>query len=160
MTKEQINEEVVLEDVTTEEVEDVNTDSETVESEEESTDEVAELKKRNAILARQLKKAKKPKEEATSTEALSREEAKLYAKGLSDSEVDRVIKISKIDEITLSEAFKSDDYQIWKEKNDREEKRNSAQLGTSKGSRTRVKKTLSTPGLSPEERKQLWKDNQ
>lgn len=131
-----------------------------------STDEVAELKKRHAIemrkLRKELKKTEQNEEKDTAPESLSREEAKLYARGLEDDEVDRVIRIAKLDDISLTEAYESEEFKLFKEKKEREAKRREAQLGAGKGasSQGRNKKDFSTPGLSAEEHKKLWQSSQ
>lgn len=160
--------ETIQEDELVEEtVEDVVSEDETEEETEEespgSDDEVAELKKRNAILQRKLKKATKPneepKKETQTAESLSREEAKLYAKGLEDDEVDRVIKIAKLDGVSLTEAYQSEDFKLYKEKKDREAKRAAAQLGAARGGSANAgqSKDFNTPGLTEDDHKKLWK---
>lgn len=143
------------------ELEEDNSTEESEPQEGDSTEEIAELKKKHAIEMRKLRKELKKtetKEKDTAPQSLTREEAKLYARGLEDDEVDRVIRIAKLDGISLTEAYNSDDFKSYKEKKERQAKREAAQLGAGKGASSNAgqKKSLNTPGLTAEEHKKLW----
>lgn len=157
-------------------------DEETQEENQEATEDVdeesrAEVEKYKKIAEDQkvraekaeskLKKSKSSvetetpkKETSTQTEgdSLSRDEAKLYARGLTDEQVDKVAQIAKMEDITLDEASKSDYYTIWNDKQEKEQKQEKAQMRASRGGKAEVKKTFDTPGLSQEEHKALWKE--
>jgi len=165
----------VGDDVTTEEVE---TSAET-EATEETSDEVekakqiAEDQKRRAEKAEQKLKDLKAqleekKEEPQKTEGqeesndskdqLTKEEAILYARGLSEEEVDKVKSIAKIEGESPLIAAESDYFKLWKEKTDKEKETQETQLGASRGSaKVQPKKDFNSPGLAPDEHKELWK---
>lgn len=84
--------------------------------------------------------------------------AKLYAKGLDDGQVAQLTKIAGLEGITREEALNSELYTTWNTLRENKIKEEKAQLGASKGSRVSVKKTLSSPGLSPEEHKALYRE--
>jgi|AntDeeMinimDraft_6_1070357.scaffolds.fasta_scaffold00931_6 hypothetical protein len=87
---------------------------------------------------------------------LTKDEAKLYARGLSDEEIDKADKIAQVEGISLMEAVDNDIFVTWKEKNDKEEKDQQASIGASKGSGSQKKgKNVSDSGLSTEEHKAL-----
>lgn len=94
-----------------------------------------------------------------SPQGLSREEAILFAKGLTPEEVDQAEKIAKLEGVSLTEAINNDLFTLWKEKKDAEDKAKKAQLGASNGSPTsRKKKDISSSGLSKDEHKALWRE--
>ena len=73
-------------------------------------------------------------------------------------ELERVKKIAALDGVSLREAMQSEDFKFWKQARTEEQKREAASMEASKGSGTRgKKKTLHTPGLTPEEHKALWR---
>ena len=89
---------------------------------------------------------------------LSREEAILFAKGLSEEEINKASKIAQIEGISLTEAIDNDIFVSWKKSNEEKVRSEKAQLGTSKGSpRTPDKKDFGTPGLSAEDHKELFR---
>lgn len=121
--------------------------------------EKAEAKLKEKTPAAEQKTINKPQqEEQKAPEGLSRDEAKLYAKGLDDAQVDKIKQIAKIENISLSEAATSDFFSIWDEKRKAEERAEKAQLSASKGSKAVVKKDVNTPGLSRDEHMALWKE--
>lgn len=89
---------------------------------------------------------------------LSRDEAILIAQGLSVEELDKAKKIADLEGIALLDVPKNDLFTTWKEKRDKEAKTQAAQLGASRGSKGSVKKSFTTPGLSDEDHKALFKD--
>lgn len=127
---------------------------------------IAELEDKNRKLYARLKREEKRSDGETTEkpkakkeekpEALSRDEAKLYARGLEDEEVEKIKKIAFIEEITLDEAYKSDLFTTWKRNKEKEIELQKAALGASKGSKAVVKKSIDAPGLSDEEHKKLW----
>ena len=139
-------------------------------SAENSSDEKdAEIAKLRAIAKKRteqldkLKQALNNEEEVKEEEkpqptGLSRDEAILFAKGLSEEEVEKASKIAEFEGINLTEAVDSDIFTIWKEKKDKEAKSEKAQLGASNGSpKVEKQKDFTSKELTPEEHKELWK---
>lgn len=92
------------------------------------------------------------------TNAATKEEAYLYAKGLDFDEVEYAHKIASLEEIPLTTVLENDLFKGWKDKREKEKKSELAQLGSSRGSgKTGPKKDLNTPGLSDEDHKALYK---
>jgi len=90
--------------------------------------------------------------------ALSRDEAKLIAKGFSDDEIEHAKKVAALQGVTLSEAVNDDLFKGWKDRKDKELKQREAQLGTARGGRSSSKKTLATKGLSAEDHRELTRE--
>jgi len=168
--KEVAVEEVAVEDFDLEDFDEFEEEEE-VEEEEQKEEKVVKtpetLEAKEARLKRQLKVTRKQlgiveepvkKEKSNSQDTLSREEAKLYAKGLTDDQVDKVAQIAKIEGITLDEAVNSDYYTVWTAKQEKEVKQEKSQLRASRGGKVVVKKTLDTPGLTDAEHKALWNE--
>jgi hypothetical protein len=89
---------------------------------------------------------------------LSREEGILFSKGFEDDEVEYAQKVAMLQGVKLTEAVKDPLFTTWKSNKDAETKKQQAQLGTSKGARTTVKKSIDSPGLSEEEHKAMFKE--
>jgi|GEM_PF-3338219 len=88
---------------------------------------------------------------------LSRDEAILFAKGLTEEEVEKASKIAQIEGMTLTEATQSDFFTAWRDSNEKKVKSEKASLGTSKGSpQFKEKKDLDSTGLSRDEHKALF----
>jgi hypothetical protein len=161
--------------------EDTTTSQTTVEGEEESAGanleaENADLKTKNAQLFERLQKAKglvkqpdgtwakpavtapAPKPAETAPTGLTREEGILFSKGFDEAEVEHAQKVATLQGVKLTEAIKDPLFTTWKSNKDADVKKQQAQLGTSKGARTTVKKSLDTPGLSDEDHKELFKE--
>lgn len=91
-------------------------------------------------------------------DALSREEAILFAKGHSEEEVEFAHKVSQLEGISLREATENDIFTTWKSKKEQEDKQQEAQLGASRGSGGQKKaKKPSDPGLTREEHRKIWR---
>lgn len=153
------NEEAVTPEEITEELEVEETEAEEVTSEEqEKIDWKARALKAEATILKQKAKAKEkeetPKEQSSS---LTREEAILFAKGLSDEEVEKAKKVAALEDISLTEAVNNDIFVSWKKAQEARRKAEEASLGASKGSaRTKPQKDFKTSGLTEEEHRQLW----
>ena len=65
--------------------------------------------------------------------------------------------MAALEGIKVTEAVNNPLFKTWKASNDEATKKQQAQLGTSKGARSTVKKTFDTPGLSDEDHKELFK---
>lgn len=156
---------------TSSEIEPANESSEEI----EKARKIAEDQKRRAEKAEQkLKELKaqledsktEPQEEAEEQktakpvgDSLTKEEAILYARGLSEEEVEKVKHIAKLEGESPLVAAESDYFKSWKEKQDRQKETQETQLGASRGSvKSKPKKDISSPGLTPEEHKALWKE--
>lgn len=90
--------------------------------------------------------------------SLSRDEAILFSKGLSEDEVEHAKKVSAVQGIKLTEAIVDPLYTAWKEQKNKDARAQAAQLPASKGARATVKKSFNTPGLSDEDHKALFNE--
>lgn len=122
--------------------------------------------KRKRLFARLQREKNKPatvpaapasKKVETST-GLSKGEAILYAKGFDEAEVDYAQKVATLQGVSLTEAVKDELFTTWKSNKAEAKKKEDAQLGTSRGARTTVKKSFDTPGLSDEDHKAMFKE--
>lgn len=142
-------------------------------AEESSHDEKdAEIAKLRAIAKKRTEQVNKLKdalnekeevevEEKQPTSGLSREEAILFARGLTEEEVDKASKIAQLEGISLAEAATSDFFTTWKSAKEAKKKSEKAQLGASKASPKVVeKKDFSSSNLTAEEHKALFKARQ
>ena len=181
MTKENMEnldsetQENVGDDVTTKEVEETSSETEATVGAEAiaKAQQIAEDQKRRAEKAEQkLKDLKAQLEEKEEVEpktegqeaasatsgGLSKEETILYAKGFSEEEIEKIVSIAKIEGESPLVAAESDYFKLWKEKEDKNKETQNTQLGASRGSAHAMpKKTISDPGLSADEHKELWK---
>ena len=99
-----------------------------------------------------------PAKKAETPTGLTRDEGILFSKGFEEAEVEHAQKVATLQGVKLTEAIKDPLFTTWKTNRDAEVKKQQAQLGTSKGARTTVKKTIDTPGLSDEEHKEMFKE--
>jgi len=167
-----INDEEVVEETTEEEAEVEETEAEEEEEEEEEQEDDSEadelrarleqLEKENKTLKIQKAKIKSKKEAPKNSEqtapSLSKEEVILFARGLSEEEVEKVKTIAKLEGETPLVAAESDLFKLWKEKEDKKKETQETQLGASRGSvKVKPKKDFKSPELTPEEHKALWK---
>lgn len=150
-----------------------NTQEESNEEEQSDSDDSITLSKadytamRRKAIAYDANKTKKPevKENITneqkpaSLSATEIEETVLRAQGVSGDELKMLKKVANINSTSLIEAQRDEFYLSWKDKKEKEEKSDKAKLGASKGSGTQAKKKdFSTPGLSDEDHKAMWKE--
>lgn len=154
------NEDFNVEEATPE-VEETTEDTTTEETQEEENVVISKEKfkamQRKAIAYDASKKA--PQKETITNNTLSREEAILIAKGRSEEDLDLLHTIAKGKGISLLEAEKNPLFTAYEEKKAEEEKKEKARLGASKGSNSAKSSVgFSTPGLSPEDHKKLWKE--
>ena len=127
---------------------------------------IARLEERNGKLWARLQRNKKtpapvtpaPAKKAETSTGLTRDEGILFSKGFEEAEVEHAQKVATLQGVKLTEAIKDPLFTTWKTNRDAEVKKQQAQLGTSKGARTTVKKTIDTPGLSDEEHKEMFKE--
>ena len=114
---------------------------------------MTKLQKDNPELAEDKKEEQVPVNE----QPLTREESYLIAKGVDMEGLDRVKRIASLDNISLTEAYESDDYKMYVEKKERVAKQKASQLSASRGgSLNKQEKTLDTPGLTDAEHKELF----
>lgn len=107
--------------------------------------------------SKEIKSEPKSEGQKETSDHLTKEEAILFSRGLSEEEVEKVKSIAKIEGESPLVAAESDYFKLWKEKKEKEKETKDTQLGTSKGSiKTQPKKTF-TDKLSPQEHKELWK---
>ena len=90
--------------------------------------------------------------------SLSREEAILFAKGFTEAEVEKMKKVAAVEGIKLTDVPANDIFTAWKAKQDAEARDREAQLGASRGGRSKVHKTFETKGLSDEEHRALFQE--
>lgn len=144
-----------------EETEVEETEEETIEQS-DNTDWKAEALKWKAIASRKAKQNAKPLEQKKvdkpDNTGISRDEVILYAKGLSDEEVEMAKKVATVSGIKPTEALNDPIYKSWKTQKEEREKKEKATLSASKGSGSAsTKKTLNSPGLTEKEHKELWR---
>lgn len=156
---------------TQESTEEQSTEESTEDTQEEESTEEEKVSKKDYVKERRKRMALEAKLKEQGGEdgssSLTKEEGKLYARiynskdipdEIADDVVERVHKIAQLDDLSLEEAYKSEDFQYWKDGALRKYQEKQAQLGASRGSRGSRKKTLDTPGLSQEEHKALWRE--
>lgn len=164
------NEEIITPDEQTDEevVEDVESEEET--TEDETDEEPVETKPK---LTREQKLAKaqamvkrySPKQEKETTQTdnnqnnpLSRDEAILYAQGMTVEDVEDAQFIADKDGTTLAEATSTSRFKALKKEREDETKNNAAQLKVSKGSKSPNKASLADSNLDEDTHKKLWKE--
>lgn len=133
--------------------------SKVVEERNKAREEAEALAKQQEELKKTLSPEPKEVDTPKAEESLSREEAILYAKGLTEEAIARAKKIAAVDETSLLEAVDSDLFKTWQEKQEADSANQSAQLGASKGSAPHKEEGF-TPGQSKEEHKALWEKAQ
>lgn len=101
-------------------------------------------------------KSSAPKQTAGGSDVLTREEAILYAKGLSAEQVEYAKKVASLEGITAVEATSNHLYTSWVEKTAKDKQDEDAQLRTSTGSRPRKKIDFDTEKLSDEDHRKLF----
>ena len=89
---------------------------------------------------------------------LTREEGILIAKGFTEEEVAHAQKVATLQGVPLTDAVNDSLFKGWKSERDAEAKREAAQLPAGRGSRAATKKNFSSPGLSDEDHKALFKE--
>lgn len=150
---------------------DTSSESETDEEIEKARKIASDQKRRAEKAERELKELKstlpkktEPQSEgqpakASESNGLTREEAILFAKGLSQEQVDKAVSIAKLEGVNPLVAAESDYFQFWKTEQEKKAEAENTQLGASRGSaKIKPKKDFDTPGLTPEEHKALWKE--
>jgi len=97
--------------------------------------------------------------------AFTREEAKIFTQivnsglpeELTDAAMERVGKIAALEGISIAEAYKTDDFKVWRDRKVQTYKHEQAQLGASRGgSSTSQVKTFDSPGLTDAEHTALY----
>lgn len=107
---------------------------------------------------KKLKETPTPESAPAAPEGMSREEAILFAKGLSLEEVDKAKAISALEGTGLLAAVESDIFKAWKTTVDNRKKDEDAELENSGGSPKAKKKIdFNTPGLTDEQHRELFK---
>lgn len=165
------SEEVITDDIDTEEV-DTPTE-EDIEAEEKPEEKPKQTREEKYAKALAIAKRYAPKEqkqaktpETGDTDVSSLELGRVYNRidssklppELSESAMERVQKLAKLDDISLIEAYNSDLYQAWEGKEVKKYKTEKSQLRTSRGGKVEVKKSLDSPDLSEADHKALWKE--
>jgi hypothetical protein len=122
--------------------------------------ELAKEKSEAAKLRRLLEKKSKPVEQSTSTQdLLAVEETVLKAQGTSQDELDFLKRVAKVVGTGMIDAKNDPLFVAWKQQKDEKDKSEKARLGASRGSgKVSQEKSFSTPGLSQEDHKKMWKD--
>lgn len=116
----------------------------------------AELKE---LKSKPEEKTESPKKEEVKplTNGLTRGEAILFSKGLSQNEVDQAQKVADVQGISLLEAVEDPIYKAMKESEDKRVAEEQATLGTSKGSpKVKEKVSFDSKNLDRDEHKALF----
>jgi hypothetical protein len=158
------NENTSTETEDSEDFEEESEDTSDTEAELERFRRIAEDQRRRAEKAEEklkAQKAQKPvkqKTQSEQTDALSREEAILYARGLSQEEVEKAKAVAEIEGTNPLVAAESDYFKFWLKEQTEKKETEATQLGASRGSaKVKPKKDFSSPDLSVDEHKALWK---
>lgn len=121
----------------------------------------AEAKKLQAILDRKTRQSEKQKAPLTTNKPTDVEETVLRAQGMSADELEMLKKVAKVNGTSLIDAKQDTLFVTWKENAEREQAAQKARLGASKGAGSKSQPiTFNTPGLTPEQHKELWKQRQ
>ena len=124
-------------------------------------DREAEAKKLQAILDRKTRQSEKQKAPLTTNKPTDVEETVLRAQGMSADELEMLKKVAKVNGTSLIDAKQDTLFVTWKENAEREQAAQKARLGASKGAGSKSQPiTFNTPGLTPEQHKELWKQRQ
>lgn len=117
---------------------------------------------RQAFLRRKARQAEKQKAQPLQTNSTQNvEETVLKAQGMTDDELAYLKKVATVNGTSLLDARKDELFTTWKEKEEREQAAQKARLGASKGAGSKSQPvTFNTPGLTPEQHKELWKQRQ
>lgn len=148
--------------VTSENNDTEHTAEETQETEETTTEETvdweAEAKKLRAILTRDRKKAESKQNVAATPGVELVEETVLRSLGMEDELIEPLKKLARMNGQSLAQAQKDPLFIALKEKQESEKRAQSASVGVSKGSSQKSAKVdFSTPNLTQEQHKELWK---
>lgn len=120
----------------------------------EGKSELEQLRAELGRTKRDLKKAQRNKSKKSSSSSLSADEVRLLARH-DDDAMEQIRKIAKIEDVSLTEAEKTDYFDIWKDKRERVRLAEQASLDATKGGQSKSK-NFKTPGLDREDHKQLW----
>lgn len=114
----------------------------------------AELKALKAKLT-----SEKPAQEKKPVETgLTEDDIFVISKVQDKESIEMIRKVSKLEGISLLEAMENSLYKTWAKQREEEKRQEESQMGASKGSGSkRQQKTFSTPGLSPEDHRELWR---
>ena len=100
-----------------------------------------------------------PKQTEKSSDGLTREEAILFAKGLTPEEVEKAKHVAALEGVNPLVAAESDYFKHWQTTQKAEQEEKETQIGASKGSiKARPKADFTTPGLSDDDFKKMWKE--
>ena len=162
------NEEEISSDENTENVGQESDLSEELERERQARQQLTARAKKAEAEAKSLREKyesqKKDEEEAKSkTQETSPDidERILKAQGMPDELLKELKVIAQVRGVDLMDAQKDSVFQVIKTDYERKQKSEEASLGASKGSgQAKPKKDFTTPGLTAEEHKELWKKSQ
>lgn len=144
-----------------------STPEETGETQVEEQEEMVPKSQFNQAIARAKKaeaeaKALKAKPQPQITQPVSNDtvdERILRAQGITEDRIDFLKGVASVRKTGLIEAQNDPLYKAYEANKEAEEKAQKAKLGASKGSGSAKKtKDLNTPGLSPEEHRQMWRE--
>lgn len=96
----------------------------------------------------------KPNNNSQEANSLTREEAILFAQGLSDQDVSLLSKISKVEGISLLEAKDSDVFKLHQEAQAKKKREEEASLRATKGSN--ITKNIDISNMDRDAHKKLW----
>lgn len=116
----------------------------------------AELKALKAKLAEATEEKPAVQTATVAPSAISREETILFARGLTEAEVEYAKKIASVEGSSPLAAAESDIFKLWKKSQDEKRKAEEAQLGPSNSSPTRKPEKSFRDGLTPEEHRAIF----
>lgn len=145
-----------------EEIKNEEVEEEVVEEKPDLSEELKKARDESAKWRRLAEKKAKPSEAPPlAPNALSADDVDvkiLQSQGADEATIEYLKKIAKVNGTSVLAAQSDDLFVAFKEKKEREDKAQKASIGASQGSGSSQKgKTVSTPGLSAEEHKELWK---
>lgn len=158
--------EVEVEETTTEVgTEETPDDTEDVETLKEKLAKAEQAKRELTVRAKKaedaLKGAPKPTQTISTPSNEQIETTVLKAQGMDIDSINYLAKLAKVNGTGLIEAQNDELFLNYKAKKEADVKAQKAKLGASKGSGTiKKEKDLTTPGLTEEERKEIWKSRQ
>lgn len=115
----------------------------------------ADKEKAEQDLVAEKKKNEPPKVEPKATPDIS-DELRLFAKGLSEAEIEEAKSIAKGKDISLVEASKTKTFLLFQADLKEEQRKEAAKLGASHGSGSEGEKPSVTSGMTTEQHKEAW----
>lgn len=123
----------------------------------------ARAKKAEEQLRAKVSQPETPVEQKSTQSSLTADDIDmrvLKVQGMSDEVIEKLSKIAKFNGVSLFEAQSDDLFVAWKEKHEADKRAEKARMGASRGSSSvRKEKTITSPGLTDSEHKDLWRQS-